>query len=51
MIPLLVSNFAVSINPKHSPGLYALYKKPTQILGNVLCPMLAKNKYAAVPPG
>jgi len=26
----------------HSPGLYAPYKKPTQIFGNVRCPMLGK---------
>jgi len=26
----------------HSPGLYAPYNKPTQIFGNVRCPILDK---------
>jgi len=31
----------------HYPGLYAPYKTPTQIFGNVRCPILCKRRYAA----
>jgi len=35
-------HFTVRINSKSFTELYALYKKPTEIFGNVGCPILGK---------
>jgi len=38
----LVSIFTAGNQFSHSSGLYAPYKKPTQIFGNVRCPILSR---------
>jgi len=46
MIPLwyvLFSFLPLESIKKHSPGMYAPYKKLTQIFGNVRCPILANQ--------